>query len=225
MSFRTVDLEKAAKVGGNYIMSSGLYDVTIHAVTVDTNENDAKTLGLFVNYNGNDQMLYGALGLDLYDGRLNDSGYATFDRLAVVAGIDGDIADPEETTLPIGKGGADKDVSVLPDFADVECKIWIRCEYYRKKDGTIGENRVLVNAFRADGASAEEILNETEVGVRLQKQANLSNDFTANKYSKKGDVTAEDVDAWIAGGRGQDAKPSAPTKAPSFGAKKSFGKK
>lgn len=224
MAFMKVQKEVVEKVGGdsNYITTSGLYDVTLKAVTVDVNDNGARTLGLFIEHNGQAQMLYGALPLDLYDASKEiESNVATLQRLAVIANIE-NISDPEEVELPIGKAGAMKDVAVLPDFEDLECKIFIKLAYSKSKDGKVYENRTLVNVFRADGASADEIVNETEVGVRLAKQEKY---FTDIKYK---DITKEEVDAWIAGGRNGTVSTTGATSSapkPSFGKKPAFGKK
>lgn len=218
-----VQKEVVEKVGGdsNYITTSGLYDVTLKAVTVDVNEKGARTIGLFVEHNGQTQMLYGALPLDLNDGSKEiKSKVATLQRLAVIAGVE-DISDPEEVELPIGKAGAMKDVAVLPDFEDLDCKIFIKLAYSKGKDGKVYENRTLMNVFRADGASADEIVNETEIGVRLAKQEKY---FTDIEYR---DITKEEVEAWIAGGRNGTVSTGATSSAPkpSFGKKPAFGKK
>ena len=69
--FMTLNTEAASKVsnGGAFITESGLFDVTIGAITVDINEHGARQIGAYITLDGeNYQMLYGALQVDLYDG-------------------------------------------------------------------------------------------------------------------------------------------------------------
>lgn len=230
MAFMKVNRETVEKTGdgGSFIGESGVYDVVIHKATVDTfttdDKNEVRSIGLFVSYNDNDQMLYSALSLDMFDGKENKSAVECFQRLMVIADLE-EIDDAEEETLPIGKAGADKEVLVLPGFEDLECKLWIKQEFYVKGDGSIGENRVLKDVFTVDNKSADEIVNDTEAGVKYAKREKY---FTDTKYgSTKKPLTAEEVQAWIEGGRKAGPVSSTPSAAPkaSFGKKPSFGKK
>ena len=219
MSFFKVNQSEAAKAstGGNYISQSGVYDVTINAITVDMNDKGARTLGFYVTHNDQPQMLYGALRLDNNDGSPSFQA-AAFNKLCVIAGLE-DIADPEEATLPIGKEGADKDVAVLPDFQDLDVKMWIQFEYSLYND-EIKEKRLIKGFYAPDGTSADEIINETESGVRFNKDSK----YHTNTSYKDG-LTEESVQAWISAGR-KGSAPATKTAAPkaSFGAKK-FGAK
>lgn len=220
MAFFSVNTAEAAKAstGGNYISQSGVYDVTIKAITVDMNDSGARTLGFFVEHNGQDQMLYGALRLDNNDGSPSFQA-AAFNKLCVIVDLD-TVSDPEEASLPIGKEGAEKDVAVLPDFQDLDVKMWIQFEY-NVYNGEIKEKKLVKSFYRADGASSDEIINDTEIGVRFEKDSK----YHGNTSYKDG-LTEESVQAWIAGGRSGGATASAPKTAapkPSFG--KKFGQK
>lgn len=225
MAFFKVDTQAAAKQeGGAFINQSGIYDIIIKAVTVDMNDKGARTLGLCINHNGTDQMLYGAIKLDNNDGTPNFQA-TLFSKLCVVAGIE-NIEDPVEAELPIGKDKAMKEVAVLPDFEDIDVKMRIQMEYSvvpegYTKSGEIQEKKVIKAFYTPEGASANEILNETEVGVNLAKDRAYAENITY-----KDGLTAESVAAWIAGGRKGSASASTGNKAapkPTFG--KKFGAK
>jgi hypothetical protein len=198
MAFKlSVTQEDVAKPAGNgsFIGTSGVYPVTIQAVTMDENEHGAVTFGLYVDLgNDNKQMLYGALPMALYDNsKPLEGNQRTFGGLCTLAGVDLDTDFVSvEASLPIGKGGAAKDVAVLEEFEDLEVILWIKQDYYRKKDGSIGENRTVKGVFRTeDNASPDEIINESEVGVRYEKQSKY---FTDVGYR---DVTEEEVKEMI----------------------------
>lgn len=204
--------------GSNYLNTSGIYDVVLKAATVDVNKDGARTVGLFVNYNGQDQMLYGAIRLDNNDGTPNFQ-MELFNKLCIIAELD-EVQDPVEEDLPIGKKGANKPATTLPDFSnDLELKIRIQMEYSLYNDA-IQEKKVVKSFFTPEGASAAEVNNKTEAG----KQLEIETQYADNVTYKDG-LTAEDIDAWIKGGRG--AAKQEPAKKPSFGTNKkpSFNKK
>lgn len=221
MAFLKIDkktVEKVSNGGGAYISQSGLYDVTIAALTLDINEHGARQIGAYITQDGeNFQMLYGALPLDLFDGSKEIEGnVATLMRMATIAGIE-EISDPIEAELPIGKEGAVKEIMILDDFSDLQCKLWVKFEFSRGKNGVIYENRIIKDVFSAEGASADEIANETEIGVKIVKREKY---FTETKYK---DVTEEEITAWIEGGRAKTA--STPAAKASAAPKRRFGAK
>lgn len=207
------DLAKPAGGGLSYISTSGIYDVTILAATEDTNDNGAITIGLYVDLgNNNTQMLYGALPLATYDNKTELTGnvkaFATLLKLAGKS-ITGNI-ETVDAVLPIGKAGVAKEVSIIEGVEDIECKLWVKYEYYRKKDGTIGENRTIKGVFRSDKASSDEIVKEeqgdpVEIGTTYAK---LESKFTDTKYGAG--VTPEDVDAMIAARSGKEPAKTSP---------------
>jgi len=216
VSKESKDIEE--KGASNYINKSGLYDVTILAPIVDVNEFGAPTVNFYIDYNGQKQTIYGQLRLQNNDGSEAFSA-KVFNKLCVIADIDV-VEDPIEAVLPIGKDGADKDVAVLEQFADLEVKMWVQMEY-GAYNGNITEKKVIKGFYRADGASVEEIVNETEVGVSLEKSTKY---FDNVKY--KDGVTSEQVEEWIKAERpkGTAGSSTTTTAKPSFG-KKKFGAK
>lgn len=216
MSFKlSVTKEDIAKStgGSSFIGTSGIYEVVINAVTVDQNEHGAVSLGFYVDLgNDNKQMLYGALPMATYDNKqVLESNQRTFGALCTIAGVDVETNfEPVEASLPIGKGGAAKDVAIFEEFEDVPVKVWIKQDYYKKKDGSIGESRTVKGFFRdTDNASVDEILNDTEIGVKYSKQEKY---FTDVGYR---DVTEDEVKAMIearkSGGEAPKASSTATT--------------
>lgn len=212
-----------APTGGNYINTSGVYDVTIKAVIVDYSDKGDRNLNFYVEHNGQDQVIYGAIALDAN----KDGNYfqrPAFDQLLVITD-NLSLGDPEEATLPIGKGGIDKDVAIYPELCDLDVKMWIRQEFYINKEGSIKEKKLVKGFYSVDGSSADEITNGTESGVRFNKDSKYHSTIA---YGKDG-LTAEIIADWVAAGRpeksmasGASAKTAAPK--PSFG-KPKFGAK
>ncbi len=206
--------EDVAKVGGGntFIGTSGVYETKILAVVVDENENGATSLGFLVELGeGHTQMLYGALPLATFDNKTKlDANIKTFGALCMLADVP--VATkfkPVEATLPIGKGGADKDVYVLDEFNDVEVKMWIKQEYFRKGDGTIGDKRLVKRFYRIeDDADASEINNTEAIGTRFQKDSKYHEEVAYK------DVTEADVKAMIDGKKSGSKPTVAPATKP-----------
>lgn len=227
MAFFKVDTTAAAKAEGGsaFINNSGIYDITLKNIIVDVNNFGARSLSLFIDHAGTPQTLFSAIKLDNNDGTPNFQA-PLFSKLCVVAGVE-DVSDPVEATLPIGVAKADKNVAVLQEFEDIELKMRIQMEYSvvpaedkngkkYAKAGEISEKKIIKAFFTSEGASANEILNETEVGVNLEKDMKYADNVTY----KEG-LTAESVAAWVAGGRKGTASATPASSAP----KPTFGKK
>lgn len=188
--------EDVNKVGGSsFIGTSGVYDVTVLAVTVDENENGAISLGFYVDLgNDNTQMLYGALPLSTFDNNTKlDGNRKTFGAFCMLSGVPVDMKfNPVEAELPIGKEGAMKEVFILDDFAEIKVKAWVKLEHYRKSDNTIGEKKHIMRFYRAeDNADASELKNPETIGTRFAKD---SEHHTSTKYNG---CTEEEVKAAI----------------------------
>jgi len=226
-----VNMEKLAEApkSGNAIPTSGLYKVTLQAVTLDLSPWGNNQIGLYVEVDGTSKMLYSALdlgpedttGLESWKTDMYDKAWALFDHLAIVCDIDpNDLTETETVSLPIGKDRTDKDVEAFTEFEDKECQLWIKQDFYLNKQGEIGDNLTLKGAFNVAGFSGDEILREDEEPTRLEKSRKYMEDV---KYGKG--LDEETVKAWIDGGRkSSGAKPASSTKTPSFG-KKKFGSK
>lgn len=219
MSFKlNVTQEDVAKAstGTSFIGTSGIYDVTVLAVTVDENDNGQVNLGFYVDL-GNDkkQMLYGALPMSTYDGKtVLEGNQKTFGAFCTIAGVDMSTNfEPIEAQLPIGKANAMKDVMIFEEFEDVPVKLWVKQDFFRKGDNSIGDSRTIKGVFRdTDNASGDEIINGTEAGVRYSKQEKYFTDVGYNK------VTEEEVAEMI---KARSKKDGNDTPAPAATAKRS----
>jgi hypothetical protein len=211
-----VDRKSAAKTlsTGSGLRTSGVYDVIIKAVVIDKSKSNFVSASFFVEHNGKDVMLYTNLGLENKDGTKN-FGFDIFNRLMVIADIDG--GDLTEATLPIGKNGADKDVMVFDSIQDLPVKIWLQ-EEYSVYDGKTRDKMVVKGFYREDGASSDEIINDTEIGVQLSKD-----EAYHSKVTYKDGLTAEDVEEWKSSGRTNTPSVSSTKPKQRFGSK--FGKR
>ena len=222
MSFfkKRIKAEDVKQGGGtSYIVNSGVYPVNIIAPIVSVSKGGSTSVDLFINHDGQYQIIYGNLRISNNDGNENEIGTKIFNQLLVVSGTE-EVADPVDGELPIGKKGAMKDVSVLEDLVDTEVLLWIQIEY-GKYNGSITEKKVIRGFYQAGtSATAEEIVNESEAGIGYEKDSKY---FDKVNYK---DVTEADVTAWIAADRpkGTSGGGSKGGSKPSFGAKKKFGK-
>lgn len=214
--------EDVKQGGSNHIISSGLYPVSILAPVVSVSQNGSTTVDLYLEHAGQKQIIYGNLRITNNDKSPNKIGAKIFNQLVIIAGLD-DVADPVEVELPIGKKEALKTVAVLEDLADVDVLLRIQMEY-SVYNNDIKEKKVIKSFFRAsDKASAEEIVNDADVGTAYKGDMKYVDNVTY-----KDGLTAESVSAWIAGSRpkgtGGDGAPSGGADtAPSFGSRR-FGK-
>jgi len=221
MSYFKRDDSEAVKVSGStgYITKSGIYPVTLNAVIVDVNDHDARSLHLYVTREDQAQVLYNAIRLDNNDGTENYQSQLLH-KLMTIADLT-DLEEPIEATLPIGKKEAEKDVYVFEEFDGLDIQIHVQMEY-SLYNGNIQERQVLRGIYREDGASADEILNDKEVGKRLEKDMKY-----ADRVTYKNDLDEETVKAWIDGGRkdggatggGAAKADSKPRSKPKFGRK------
>jgi len=220
--FKASVKEEDVKQGGgsDYLNGSGVYPVTILGAIANESKNGSITVDLFVDHNGQKQIVYGNLRITNNDGSTNEIGAKIFNQMLIIAGVS-DVAEPTEGQLPIGKAGALKDVALLEEFTDVEIMLRIQLEYGRY-NGSITEKKVIKGFYRAmDNATAEEIALEKTPGEGYERDTNYFDNITY-----KDGVTSDDVAAWIAGGRGKGSAPAGAdaAKAPSFGTKR-FGSK
>ena len=215
--------EDVKQGGSNHITSSGLYPVVILAPIVSVSKNGSTSIDMYVDHKGQKQVIYGNLRITNNDESENKIGSKIFNQLLIISCKD-EVTDPIEAELPIGKKEAMKEVAVLEDLADVPVLMRVQMEYSVYK-GNIQEKKVIKGFFReSDNASAEEIVNESEVGLAFEKEMKYVDNVTY-----KDDLTPETIQSWIAGGRkeglpsGSSAGSSSePAKKPAFG-KRRFG--
>ena len=226
MSFFTASKSKedVQQSGGSaYINASGCYPVNIIAPFASVSNNGSTTVDLFVEHEGQQQVVYGNMRISNNDGSRNDIGAKVLNQLMIVTGVE-DLADPVEAELPIGKAGAAQDVGVLEDLADFDVIMRVQMEY-SVWNKNIQEKKIIKGFFRAeDNASAEEIVNETEAGVQFEKETKYFENVTY-----KDGLDADAIAAWVAAGRpkgtGGSGTASTAAKKPSFSKRTGFGKK
>ena len=205
--------------GSSYINESGIYDVTIKFASLDKSaKSEAQSVNFNLDYNNNDQTIYGPYikggqGQDL------EIGQKLINKLAVVAGMtDGDTFEFETEEHPVGKDKTPKEFNVIQNFSDIPIKIRIQLEYgINPNTNEITERKVIKSFFREDGASAEEIINDSEAGKRLAWET----EKLADAITYKDNLTAEDVAAWKESKKSN--KPSAAPKAKVAATAKSNG--
>lgn len=185
---RTPEATKESTGGGNYLSKSGIYDVTIKLASIKVNSFNAREIDFNLDYNGSTTTIYG-LKLDNNDGTENYQS-DIFNKLCIIADLE-TVADPEMETHKFGE--TSKDLAVLPDFTDLPVKVRIQEEFSDYK-GEIKRRLVIKNFYRADGATASEIINEVAsdaIGKQLEKDKAY-----ADKPAYRAPVTAEAVAIW-----------------------------
>jgi hypothetical protein len=226
--FKKVSKSKEALATGgstNYLVASGCYPVNIIAPFVSTSKNGSMSVDLFIDHNGQKQVIYGNLRLTNNDGTENKIGSNVFNQLMVIADVE-EASEPVDAELPIGKGEADVDCAVLEDLADIDVILRVQMQYsvYLKN---IQEKKVIKGFYRAeDNASAEEIVNETEAGVQYATDSKWFDDVTYEDG-----LDAEAIKTWVdakrpkgTGGGAGGTAPAAAAKKPAFGKARKFGK-
>ena len=228
MSFATASkkAEDVKQSGSEYIGSSGIYEVDIIAPIVNVSNGGSQSVDMYLEHNGQKQIIYGSLRITNNDDSPNKIGAKIFNQLIIIADLE-DISDPIEAELPIGKKGAFEDCAVLEDLSDLSVLMRIQMEY-GAYNGSIQEKKVIKGFYRlSDKATAEEIVNDSETGIGYDKEQKYVDNITYNDG-----VTPEQVTAWISAKRpkgtaGDSASEggSGKKKAPAFGSKKRSAKK
>jgi len=215
--------EDVKQSGGSYINSSGIYPVNIIAPFVSVSNGGSTSVDLFLEHAGQKQPLYGSLRVTNNDDTTNKIGAKVFNQLLVITGVD-EVPYPIETELPMGKNGANKAAAVLEDLSDIDVLVRIQMEY-GAYNGSITEKKVIKGFYRADDkATAEEIVNETDVGKGYENDQKYVDNVTY-----RDGVTEEQVTAWIAAQRpkgtaGDQGASADSAKTPVFGKKRFAGK-
>lgn len=188
---RTAEAVKE-NTGGSFsrIKASGIYDVTIKIASMKVNSFNAREIDFNLEYDGNTTTLYG-LKLDNNDGTEHYQA-EVFNKLCIIADLE-EVAAPEMETHKFGD--ISKDLAVLPDFTDLVVKVRVQQEYSKYKD-EIKSRLLIKNFYRADGATAAEILEDVapdKIGGQLEKDIAYS-----VKPSYKDGLTEEDAVKWEA---------------------------
>lgn len=181
------------KTGGDLITRGGIYDIVINWASVEESKNGAVQVNFNINYNDNEQVLYGPYVQDK-DGKTLQFGMRIINNLGIIAGLEEgqelEIAEEEHT---VGKDKEVKTFQVLTDFTDLPCKVKVRERYSKHPStGDIVKRLEILKFFAAeDGATAEEIVNGTDYG----KQYEYEKDKPVPPKYEDG-LTEEDVKAW-----------------------------
>ena len=216
------DVEQSG--GGKYINASGIYPVNTVAPFVSVSNGGSESVDFLVNHKDQEQVIYGNLRVSNNDGQANAIGSKVFNQLMIIAGID-DCADPVDGELPIGQKGKMKEAAILESLCDLDVLMRVQMEY-SAHNGNIQEKKVIKGFYRAeDGATAEEIVNESDAGAGYEADQKYVNNVTY-----KDDINPEQIEQWIKAKRpkgtaGDTANTgSGKETAPKFGTKRRFGK-
>lgn len=200
-SDKTKEAVQESAGGAKYISKSGIYSITIKVASVDVNDSGARGINFNVEGEDGSETTFYGLKLDNNDGSANFAA-KIFNRLTVVADVE-DVQDPEEEVHRMGKDNKEVTLAVLPDFTDFECMIRVQEEYSRgaegyKGAGEVKKKMVIRDFYRADGAHAEEIIDDSEIGAKIQKDHGYAENVTYRESKKgAGDApTAEEVAEW-----------------------------
>ena len=207
MKFKvSTDAAAIADSGSSFINESGIYDVTIKFASVAVSKNGAENVNFNIEYNGNDQTIYGPYVSDK-EGNPLEIGLGLINKLAIISGMSaGNELVMVEEEHAVGKDKTVQTFNVISNFSDLPVKMRLQEEYSINPNTKAVQKRLVPRSFfRADGASAEEIINGTEAGKRLA----LEQEKYASNVTYKDNLTPEAVAEWKA----SQAKGAAPTKA------------
>lgn len=184
------DIDSVKEATGDYINTSGIYDVIIKFVSVNRSINGSMSLDFNCEYKGTPVTIYG-LRLTNNDGSENFQA-KLFNKLLVIAGLDG-VSEPTIESHVVGKDKAPKEFSVITELSDLPIKM--RIQYtYSLYEGKIIERREIKNFYReSDGAVASEILLDDGFGTQLEKDKKYAANITYNDG-----LTAETIAQWKA---------------------------
>ena len=210
-------VEDVERSTSDHITTSGMYPVTLKRMLVSTSPvegNKGVEVNVLVKHKTQEQVIYGGTRIKNTNGKANEIGMRVFNAGMVVMGID-QPGDPIEVELPVGKKGAKKRVSVIPNIEDIDIILHVQTVYSQYK-GKISENRRILEIFRADQASASEIVNEGEVGKQYEASLEYKDSI---RYEN--DLTPEDIVTWVKNGREGGVATGGTKSAPAVG----FGKR
>ena len=183
--------------GGSFLNRSGMYqDVILKRLIYDEAENGGAVVNLFVEYKGEEQVVYGDIRVYNKGGADNKIGQEQINELLIILDIE-DLGEPEEEDLPIGKKKAIKTVAVFPAIDDEPISIRI-LNKYSVWNNNIGEKTTVAKFYQADtNATAYELLQQDEedaivLGTKFGKDL----EFAGNVKYEDG-LTEGQVGSWI----------------------------
>lgn len=184
MAFLQVKADNVAKDGsGNYVTTSGIYDVNLKHVEI------SKTAGGAVqaNYLTDKVMSYGNTVIDKSGNPI--FGMDILEALAAVLGEES-LSDPEPTDVKFKT--STKELMCIPELNDVDVKVWVQFEYQTYK-GEIKERVNMKRFYRvSDNASGSEVLDSSKTkGDQYAKDLAFASEV---KY--EAGLDAEQVALW-----------------------------
>lgn len=201
--------------GASFINKSGIYDITIKFASVAVTAEGAESVNFNIEYNGGSQTLYGPYVTNK-DGATNDIGARVINGLAVIAGMpEGANFSIEKEEHAVGKDNKVQEFDVITDFTDLTCKVRVQEEYsINPKTNEIQQRLVVKEFYRADGASAAEVVSGNDIGKQLAKVE----EKYANNVTYRDNLTPEIVSEWKkakAAGKPAPVKPTPTAMKPS----------
>jgi hypothetical protein len=194
--------------GSSFINGSGVFDVSVNFASIGVSKSGAEQFVFNLDYKGSSQTIYGPYykGTTANGGKFSDIAVGLYTTLGVIVGLtDGEQFTTEVESHKVGKEQKEVELDVIQELTDKVIKIQVQAEFSIYQ-GEIKENLVLRSFFREDGASAEEILNDGEVGKRL---AMVEEKYASNVSYKDG-ITAEQATEWKANKRSGGSASSVP---------------
>jgi len=183
MAFIKVNEETVLNEGqGNFISTSGIYDVHIKAAEVVTTKNGATQVNYYMDQcNSFGNTVFDKNGKMIFGGDILQS-------LTSILG-EAELSDPEPTDVKFKNEV--KELNCLPELTDVEVKAWVAFSYHLW-NGEIKESITIKRFYRAhDNASGSECLSGKDVGTQYTKDLEYASTV---KYDDG--LTAEDIKAW-----------------------------
>ncbi len=201
--------EIADNTGGNYMNTSGVYDVEIKFASIAVSSGGAESVNFNLNYKDTPVTIYGPYITDKQGNPLK-IGLGLINKLGIISGMtDGDELEVEDQEHTVGKDNKEQNFAVITNFSDLPIKIRVQEEYaINPNTNEIRKSLVVKSFFRdEDGASAEEMVKGEDFGKRLA----LETERYADNVTYRDDLTPEAVAEWKKAKRaGNAAAKSAP---------------
>lgn len=151
----------------------GYFEGTIEYASLETSKNGSKTITLNLKPKNEEEwnvIVYNAIRLTNNDGSENFQVNSHLIPMLLTMGIKSfDDEATESTTIKVGKAQSEKVIQAYPALTGKPIACWLKKEY-RLWEGKLKENYFITDFFRPkDKASAKEIKNNTEAGLKLNE--------------------------------------------------------
>lgn len=151
----------------------GYFEGTIEYASLDVSRNGSKTITLNLKPKNEEEwnvVVYNAIRLTNNDGSENFQVNSHLIPMLLTMGIKSfDDEATEPTTIKVGKTQTEKIIQAYPALSNKPIACWLKKEY-RLWEGKLKESYFITDFFRPkDKASAKEIKNNTEAGLKLNE--------------------------------------------------------